>query len=333
MNIIGIESSCDETAVSIINDEQVLVSLISSQELHKEYGGVVPEFASREHMKNIDSLVAKAFDESGLTINDINGIAVTRGPGLMGALLVGLSYAKGLSFATQIPLIGVNHIEGHIIANFLNHPNLEYPFLCCLVSGGHTQIVHVKDFQNYEIMGKSIDDAAGEAFDKAARILGLGYPGGPIIDALAKSGNPKFFRFPRAQIKNRPNDFSFSGLKTSVLYLTKQEKPEWIKNNIHHICASYQEAIIDSLQKKTFKIQEEIQARRIVLAGGVAANSRLREIFQKKAAGRKVEIYFPSLAYCTDNAAMIAKTGMEMLKRNRTSSLDIKAIPNLRLID
>jgi len=333
MNIIGIESSCDETAVSIINDEKVFTSIISSQELHKEYGGVVPEFASREHMKNIDNLVIKAFEEANMTIDDMDGIAVTRGPGLMGALLVGLSYAKGLSFTSKKPLIGVNHIEGHIMANFLDHPELEFPFLCCLVSGGHTQIVYVKDFQEYEILGKSIDDAAGEAFDKAARILDLGYPGGPIIDRMAKEGDPKFHRFPRAQIKNRPNDLSFSGLKTSVLYLTRQSEKKWIEENINNICASYQEAIIDALQKKTFKILEEVDVNTIVLAGGVAANSRLREVFQQKARSRKVNIYFPSLAYCTDNAAMIAKAGMEMMKRNMTSKLDIKAIPNLRLID
>lgn len=333
MNILGLESSCDETAVSIINDNEVLVSLIASQELHKEYGGVVPEFASREHMKHIDKMVNSAFEKTEMTIDDIDGIAVTRGPGLMGALLVGLSYAKGLSFASNKPLIGVNHIEGHIMANFLDHPELKFPFLCLLVSGGHTQIAYVRNFQEYEILGKSVDDAAGEAFDKAARILNLGYPGGPIIDKMAKSGDPKFYRFPRAKVKNRPNDLSFSGLKTSVLYLTRQEKSEWIEENIHSICASYQEAIVDMLQKKVFTIIKDLDVNTIVLAGGVAANSRLRHVFQQKAASKKVNIYFPSLAYCTDNAAMIAKTGMEMLKRNMIATLDIPAIPNLRLID
>ncbi len=333
MNILGLESSCDETAVSIINDNEVLSSIISSQELHAEYGGVVPEFASREHMKHIDSLVNRAFDQAKMTISDIDGIAVTRGPGLMGALLVGLSYAKGLSFAANKPLIGVNHIEGHIMANFLDHKELDFPFLCLLVSGGHTQIVYVKDFQKYEILGKSVDDAAGEAFDKAARILNLGYPGGPIIDQMSKQGDPKFHNFPRARVKNRPNDLSFSGLKTSVLYLTRQSKDEWIEDNIHNICASYQEAIVDILQKKTFSILNNLEVNKIVLAGGVAANSRLRQVFQQKAKQNKVEIYFPSLEYCTDNAAMIAKTGMEMMKRNMISSLDIPAIPNLRLID
>ena len=333
MNIMGIESSCDETAISIINDEKVFASIISSQELHKEYGGVVPEFASREHMRNIDSLVNKAFDQAQMTINDIDGIAVTRGPGLMGALLVGLSYAKGLSFTTNIPLVGVNHIEGHIMANFLDHKELQFPFLCLLVSGGHTQIVYVKDFQDYEILGKSVDDAAGEAFDKAARILNLGYPGGPIIDKMAKTGDPKFHRFPRARIKKRPNDLSFSGLKTSVLYLTRQQSDDWVRENIHHICASYQEAIVDMLQKKAFQILKHLNVNTIVLAGGVAANSRLRQVFREKAEKQQTKIYFPSLEYCTDNAAMIAKTGLEMLKRNMISQLDIPAIPNLRLID
>ncbi len=333
MNILGIESSCDETAVSIINDDEVLTSLIASQELHADYGGVVPEFASREHMKNIDGLINKAFQDTHLSIDDMDGIAVTHGPGLMGALLVGLSYAKGLSFTTGKPLIGVNHIEGHIMANFLDHKELDFPFLCLLVSGGHTQIVYVKDFQDYEILGKSVDDAAGEAFDKAARILNLGYPGGPIIDEMAKKGDPKFYRFPRARIKNRPNDLSFSGLKTSVLYLTRQKEQGWIDDNINHICASYQEAIIDMLQQKAFTILKTRAVNKIVLAGGVAANSRLREVFSEKAKKQGAEIYFPSPVYCTDNAAMIAKTGMEMLKRNMISKPDISAIPNLRLID
>jgi N6-L-threonylcarbamoyladenine synthase len=333
MNILGLESSCDETAVSIINDEKVLVSLIASQELHKEYGGVVPEFASREHMKHIDKMVQNAFEIAGMTLKEMDGIAVTRGPGLMGALLVGLSYAKGLAFAAKKPLIGVNHIEGHIMANFLDHRELKFPFLCLLVSGGHTQIVYVRDFGDYEILGKSVDDAAGEAFDKAARILELGYPGGPIIDRMAKEGNPKFYPFPRAKVKNRPNDLSFSGLKTSVLYLTRREDPQWIKDNIHNICASYQEAIVDMLQKQVFKLLKKVDVNQVVLAGGVAANSRLRQVFQQKAKERKVDIYFPSLEYCTDNAAMIAKAGMEMMKRNLTADLNIPAIPNLRLID
>ncbi len=333
MNILGIESSCDETAVSIVNDNEVLASLIASQELHQEYGGVVPEFASREHMKKINILVAQTFSQTKLTMDNIDGIAVTRGPGLMGALLVGLSYAKGLSYATQKPLIGVNHIEGHMMANFLDHPELEFPFLCLLVSGGHTQVVHVKDFQEYEILGKSVDDAAGEAFDKAARILNLGYPGGPIIDKMAQKGDPKFHRFPRAQIKNRPNDLSFSGLKTSVLYLSRQEERTWVDTHINDICASYQEAIIDMLKKNVFKIFKTVDVNTIVLAGGVAANSRLRQVFNEKAKKYNAKIYFPSLEYCTDNAAMIAKTGLEMLKRNQVSPLDISAIPNLRLID
>ena len=333
MNILGLESSCDETAVAIINDEDVLTSLISSQELHREFGGVVPEFASREHMKHIDKMVKSAFLQVNLTLENIDGIAVTHGPGLMGALLVGLSYAKGLAFSSKKPLIGVNHIEGHIMANFLNHKDLQFPFLCLLVSGGHSQIVYVKDFHDYKILGKSVDDAAGEAFDKAARILGLGYPGGPIIDIMAKEGNPKFHKFPRARVKNRPNDLSFSGLKTSVLYLSIEKGQDWIQENIYGLCASYQEAIVDILQKKTFDILKIVDVNRIVLAGGVAANSRLRQVFQQKAKHKKVEIYFPSLKYCTDNAAMIAKTGMEMYKRGMVSKMNIPAIPNLRLID
>ncbi len=332
MNIFGIETSCDETSIAVLNDQKVLVNLISSQLQHQQYGGVVPEVASREHMRIIEDLCNEALDNADLTLADIDGIAVTRGPGLMGALLVGLSFAKGLSYSTGKPLLGVNHVEGHIMANFLDHPALQYPFLCLLVSGGHSQIVLVKDFHDYEILGRSIDDAAGEAFDKAARILGLGYPGGPMIDQLAQDGDPDFHEFPRAKIKSNPSSFSFSGLKTSLLYLVKRQGKEWSEIHKNDICASYQEAIVDVLIDKTIDLAVQKNIQRLVLAGGVAANSRLRERFKSEAARHDFDIYFPSLEYCTDNAAMIARTGLELFIRKKFASSNISAVPNLSLV-
>jgi len=332
VNLLGIESSCDETSIAILRDGDVLTNVISSQLFHQKYGGVVPEFASREHMRLVDVLTRQALNQTGILLSGIDGIAVTRGPGLMGALLVGLSYAKGLSYAAGKPLIAVNHIEGHIMANFLTYPKLTYPFLCLLVSGGHTQIVNVKDFGDYEIIGKGIDDAAGEAFDKAARILNLGYPGGPLIDKTAKNGDPKFYHFPRAKVKSDRFDFSFSGLKTSILYLAKQKGDEWVAEHLSDLCASYQEAIVDALKINTFGVIEETQSPKLVLAGGVAANSRLRQVFLEESDRRGIDIYFPALQYCTDNAAMIARTGLEMMKRGRFSDLDVSAVPNLSLI-
>lgn len=332
MILLGIETSCDETSVAILHDEEVLVNIISSQILHQKYGGVVPEFASREHMHLIDVLTRDALKQTNIDINKIDGIAATRGPGLMGALLVGLSYAKGLAYALKEPFLAVNHIEGHIIANLLTYPDLKYPFLCLLVSGGHTQIVHVRDFGDYEIVGRGIDDAAGEAFDKGARILKLGYPGGPLIDRIAKSGNPKFYHFPRAKVKRERFDFSFSGLKTSLLYLVNQKGNDWAAEHLSDLCASYQEAIIDVLKFNTFSVVEETQSSKLVLAGGVAANSQLRQIFSEEATKLGIEIYFPALQYCTDNAAMIARTGLEMLRHGQISDLKTSAIPNLSLV-
>ncbi len=331
MKILGIETSCDETSVAVLDDTTVLVNLISSQLIHQQYGGVVPEIASREHMRILENLVTEALNKSRIVLADIDGIAVTRGPGLMGALLVGLSFAKGLAYATGKPLLGVNHVEGHIMANFLDHPELEYPFLCLLVSGGHTQIVLVKDFHDYTILGRSIDDAAGEAFDKAARILNLGYPGGPIVDRLAQSGNPEFYHFPRANIKDNPTNFSFSGLKTALLYLVKQRGGAWAEKNINDLCASFQEAIVEVLVTNAFETAVQRKCRKLVLAGGVAANSRLRTRISEIAIQYGISVYFPSLEYCTDNAAMIARTGRELYIRQLFSSSSISAIPNLTL--
>ncbi|MFH1252574.1 MAG: tRNA (adenosine(37)-N6)-threonylcarbamoyltransferase complex transferase subunit TsaD [bacterium] len=331
MKILGIETSCDETSVAVLDDKTVLVNLVSSQLMHQQYGGVVPELASREHMRILDSLVTEALDKSQVELTDIDGIAVTRGPGLMGALLVGLSFAKGMAFATEKPLLGVNHVEGHIMANFLDHPELDYPFLCLLVSGGHTQIIFVKDFHDYTILGRSIDDAAGEAFDKAARILNLGYPGGPIVDRLARIGKPEFYHFPRANIKDNPTNFSFSGLKTALLYLVRQKGSEWAEKHKNDLCASYQEAIMDVLVTNTIETAIQRECRKLVLAGGVAANSRLRSRISEISMQYGISVYFPSLEYCTDNAAMISRTGRELYIRQLFSSSSISAVPNLTL--
>ena len=331
MLILGIETSCDETAVAILNDNEILANLVSSQLLHQQFGGVVPEFASREHMRLLDQMVKEAFVQTGLQPENLDGIAVTRGPGLMGALLVGLSFAKGLAYSLRKPLLGVNHIEGHIMANFLTCPDLKFPFLCLLVSGGHTQIIQVNDFGNYQILGRSVDDAAGEAFDKAARILELPYPGGPQIDQMAHRGDPNFYQFPRAKVRSEQYDFSFSGLKTAMLYLVRQRGQKWAQENLADLCAAYQEAIVDVLKINTFTAVENLHANKLVLAGGVAANSRLRQVFQEQADYYQIELIIPSLKYCTDNAAMIARAGQEMMSRNQISPFSISAVPNLTL--
>ncbi|MBN2602425.1 MAG: tRNA (adenosine(37)-N6)-threonylcarbamoyltransferase complex transferase subunit TsaD [Candidatus Marinimicrobia bacterium] len=331
MKILGIETSCDETSIAVLDDKSVLVNLVSSQSIHHQYGGVVPEVASREHMRILENLVTEALVKSGINLTDIDGVAVTRGPGLMGALLVGLSFAKGLAYATGKTLLAVNHVEGHIMANFLDHPELEYPFLCLLVSGGHSQIIMVNDFHDYTILGRSIDDAAGEAFDKAARILNLGYPGGPIVDRLAQTGNPEFVHFPRANIKDNPMNFSFSGLKTALLYLVRQKGGDWAEKHKNDLCASFQEAIVEVLVKNVIETAVRRECRQLVLAGGVAANSRLRTRISEIALQYGISVYFPSLEYCTDNAAMIARTGRELFIRQLFSSSSISAVPNLTL--
>lgn len=330
MYILGIETSCDETSLAILKDGKVVSNLVASQEFHKKFGGVVPEYASREHMRIIAQMFLKVITEAGLEQTKIDGVAVTYGPGLMGALLVGLHFAKGLAIALNKPFLAVNHIEGHILANFLEEKGLDYPFLCVLVSGGHTQIIYVRDFGKYKVFGRSVDDAAGEAFDKGARILGLGYPGGPEIDKRAKLGDPEFYYFPRAQVKNE-YDFSFSGLKTALLYYVRQKDQDFIQRHLNDLCASYQEAIIDVLKSRAFLVAERIGADCLVLAGGVAANSRLRTVFQEIANQKGIKLIIPPIKYCTDNAAMIARVGYEMLKRGITTPLTISAVPNLGL--
>jgi N6-L-threonylcarbamoyladenine synthase len=315
ITILGIESSCDETAASVVEDGFVLSNIIANQQVHKQYGGVVPELASRAHQQNIVPVVDRALNEAGKTLKDIKAVAFTRGPGLIGALLVGSSFSKGLSLALDIPLIDVNHLQAHIMSLFLKRKNEEkasppFPFLCLLVSGGHTQLVIMRSHLDFEIIGQTIDDAAGEAFDKCAKILGLGYPGGPLIDVYARNGNAKAFRFGKPKISG--HDFSFSGLKTSFLYFLRDQlktNPDFIEQNRNDLCASLQYAIIDILISKIILASEETNIKEVAIAGGVSANSGLREALIQHGKKYNWKIYIPEIQYTTDNAAMIALTG------------------------
>ncbi len=332
MIVLGVETSCDETSAAIIDDNSVLSSIVSSQEIHSQFGGVVPELASRAHVRLIVPVVEKAFKDAGISRQEIDGLAVTYGPGLVGALLVGVNYVKGLSLALDKPFIGVNHIEGHIYGNLLSQQEeVKFPIIFLIVSGGHTQIVLMRDHLNYTILGKTRDDAVGEAFDKGGKLLGLGYPGGPEIDRLAKDGDPEFHRFPRAVLKNDTYGFSYSGLKTSLLvYLNGIEEKEK-KEHLPDICASYQAAAVDVLVTKTIKAAKEYEAIQIGIAGGVAANSFLRTQLQQACSKNGFNLYLPDLVYCTDNAAMIARAGLEHLKRNIVSQQSLNAFPSLIL--
>lgn len=331
---LAIESSCDETAASILkNGREVLSNIISTQiDIHKKFGGVVPEVASRKHVENIDIVVQQAIDEAGIEMNDIDMIAVTYGPGLVGALLVGLSYAKAMAYALDVPLVGVNHIEGHLSANYIAHKELEPPFVTLIVSGGHTHLVEVKDYGEYEILGRTRDDASGEAFDKVARAMELGYPGGPIIDRLAKEGDPKAIEFPRAYIDDG-YDFSFSGIKSSVLnYLNaKRMKKEEIP--VADVAASFQDAVTDVLASKAVKAASEKGYKTVTLSGGVASNSGLREKIQKFGEDKGVDVKFPPPVLCTDNAAMIGCAGYYRYLKGRVDGMDLNAVPNLQITE
>ncbi|MGD9486774.1 MAG: tRNA (adenosine(37)-N6)-threonylcarbamoyltransferase complex transferase subunit TsaD [Calditrichaceae bacterium] len=331
MIVLGVETSCDETSAAVIEDNRVLSSVISSQEIHSQFGGVVPELASRAHVRLIVPIVEKAVAESGLPKDEIDGFSVTHGPGLVGALLVGVNFVKGLSLALKKPFVGVNHIEGHIYGNILSQKEVRFPIIFLIVSGGHTQIVLMKDHLRYEILGKTRDDAVGEAFDKGAKMLGLGYPGGPLIDQLAKNGDPQKVSFPRAFLKNTDFEFSYSGLKTSLLTYIEQNGVEYINANIHDICASYQAAAVEVLVKKTIKAAKIHNAKQIGIAGGVAANSLLRKWLGEESVKSGFDLYLPDLKYCTDNAAMIARAGLEYLKRNIHSDQTLNAYPALKL--
>ena len=331
--ILAIESSCDETAAAVVkNGREVLSNVISSQiALHTLYGGVVPEIASRKHIEKINQVIEEALAEAKVTLDDITAIAVTYGPGLVGALLVGVAEAKAISFAKGLPLVGVHHIEGHISANFIEHKDLKPPFACLVVSGGHTHLVVVKDYGVYDIIGKTRDDAAGEAFDKVARAIGLGYPGGPKIDKVAKEGNPCAIEFPRAHVENAPYDFSFSGVKSSVLnYLNSCEmKGEEIV--VADVAASFQKAVVDVLVEHSVRAAKELGMNKLAMAGGVASNSCLRAAMQEACEAEGIELYYPSPIFCTDNAAMIGAAAYYEYINGVRHDLDLNAVPNLRL--
>ena len=331
--LLAIESSCDETAASVVrNGREVLSNVIYSQiDLHTLYGGVVPEIASLKHIEKINQVIEQALKEAGMTLRQMDGIAVTYGPGLVGPLLVGVSAAKAISFATGIPLIGVHHIEGHISANFIENKELEPPFVCLVVSGGHSHLVIVKDYGEYEIIGRTRDDAAGEAFDKVARAIGLGYPGGPKIDKLSREGNPDAIHFPRAKVEDNPYDFSFSGLKSAVLNYLNSCEMKGIEVNRADVAASFQKAVIDVLVEHALEAVKEYGFDKFAIAGGVASNQSLRNAFEKECSKRKIQFYHPSPIFCTDNAAMIGVAGYYEFIKGIRSGLDLNAVPNLKL--
>ncbi|MHC2994328.1 MAG: tRNA (adenosine(37)-N6)-threonylcarbamoyltransferase complex transferase subunit TsaD [Candidatus Atribacteria bacterium] len=332
--ILGIETSCDETAAAIVEDGKNIISNIVASQIsfYQKYGGVVPEIASRKHIEYIIPVIDKALSTSGKKLNDLSGIAVTYGPGLIGSLLIGLSVAKAIAYAQNIPLIGVNHLEAHIYANFLEHKEIKPPLICLIVSGGHTSLLYIKNYGEYKLLGQTKDDAAGEVFDKIAKVLDLSYPGGPIIEKLAKEGDPSLIKFPRPLLNNKGYDFSFSGLKTAVIYYIKKLKEENKIVQVKDILASFQQAVIDVLVEKTIRAALEFKTKQIVLAGGVAANDLLRREIKERANLLNVKVFYPSLSLCTDNAAMVASAGYYKLKENKKSSLNLDAVSRLSLV-
>lgn len=331
--VLAIETSCDETAAAVVkNGRYVMSNIISTQiETHKKYGGVVPEIASRMHVQNINPIIQEALDVAKVTLDEIDVIGVTYGPGLVGALLVGVVEAKALAFVKNKPLVGVHHIEGHIAANYIEDPNLKPPFICLIVSGGHSDLVHVKDYGEYEILGRTRDDAAGEAFDKVARAIGLGYPGGPKIDKLSKEGDPKAIEFPRANIKDSPYDFSFSGVKSSVLNYINECNMKSIEINKADVAASFQEAVVDVLVANTIQLSKEKGIKTVALAGGVAANQRLRTRMQEACDEEGITLKYPAMDLCTDNAAMIGSAAYFEFLNGVRHSWNLNAVPGLKL--
>jgi N6-L-threonylcarbamoyladenine synthase len=336
MIVLGIETSCDETSAAVLADGELRSNIISSQFVHSKYGGIVPELASRAHQQLIVPVVDEALRVAGSTKNDLTGIAVTHGPGLMGSLLVGVSFAKSLAYGLGIPFIGVNHMHGHVYSNFIEPPRPVYPFLCLIVSGGHTQLVLVRKPLDHELLGETLDDAAGEAYDKVGKMLGLGFPGGPAIDRLASGGNPNFVKFPRSFLGDHGLDFSFSGIKTSVLY--------WLRDHagvtsvpgetIHHqfvpdLCASFQAAVVDVLVGKVLRAVNQTGIREVAIAGGVSANSELRRRMNELAATEGLNVYIPRFEFCTDNAAMIAMVGYLKLREGARSDYSLSPVANL----
>lgn len=333
ITILGIESSCDETAAAVVvNGRTVLSNEISSQiDIHTLYGGVVPEIASRKHVERVNQVIREALVRADRKLSDLDAIAVTYGPGLVGALLVGVSAAKAISFASGIPLIGVHHIEGHISANYIAAPELEPPFLCLVVSGGHTHLVIVRDYGQYEILGRTMDDAAGEAFDKVARAVGLGYPGGPKIDKAAREGNPDAIHFPRGKVSDSPYDFSFSGLKSAVLNYLNTEAMVGRTVNVPDVAASFQKSVVEVLVGHAMEAADRYHCDKFALAGGVASNSALRREAEKACRERGISFFCPPPVLCTDNAAMIGCAGYYDYLKGVRSGLDLNAVPNLAL--
>ncbi len=331
--ILGIESSCDETAAAVVRaGREVLSNVIYSQiDLHTVYGGVVPEIASRKHIEKINQVIKKALSDANVSLHDIDCIAVTYGPGLVGALLVGVAEAKAISLASGIPLVGVHHIEGHICANYLEHPDLEPPFVCLVASGGHSHLVHVKGYGEYEIIARTRDDAAGEAFDKVARAIGLGYPGGPKIDAAAKSGDPDSIVFPLGKVAGSPLDFSFSGLKSAVLNYLNGCRMKGEEINVNNVAASFQKAVVTVLTEHTVGAASQLGAGTVALAGGVASNTALRESIRNECEKKGMRFFVPSPVYCTDNAAMIAAAGYYEFAAGHRSGYDLNAVPGLEI--
>lgn len=331
--ILAIESSCDETAAAVVkNGREVLSNVIYSQiALHTEYGGVVPEIASRKHIEKINQVIEQALVDAGRQLEDMTAIAVTYGPGLVGALLVGVSAAKAISFASGIPLVGVHHIEGHISANFIENKSLEPPFICLVVSGGHSHLVVVRDYGEYEIIGRTRDDAAGEAFDKVARAIGLGYPGGPKIDKVSKEGNPEAIHFPRAKVGDAEYDFSFSGLKSAVLNYLNSCQMKGKEINVADVAASFQKAVVDVLVEHSMDAVRKYDYKKFAIAGGVASNSSLRQAFEEACRKEGIEFYHPSPIYCTDNAAMIGAAAYYEYQKGVRHGFDLNAVPNLKL--
>lgn len=333
VNILAIESSCDETAAAVVrNGREVRSNIISSQiDLHKLYGGVVPEIASRKHIEKINQVIEEALSEAGTTLDEIDAIGVTYGPGLVGALLVGVAEAKAIAWAKDIPLVGVHHIEGHISANYIEHPDLEPPFVCLVASGGHTHLVCVKEYGKYEILGRTRDDAAGEAYDKVARAIGLGYPGGPKIDRIAKEGNPDAIQFPKAKVNDAEYDFSFSGLKSAVLNYINGCKMKGETFDPADLAASFQKAVVEVLVGNSMRAAEKLGMKKIAIAGGVASNSALRVAMEEACEKRGMKFYRPSPIYCTDNAAMIGAAAYYEYLAGTRSGWDLNAVPNLKL--
>ena len=331
--ILAIESSCDETAAAVVkNGREVLSNVINTQiAIHTEYGGVVPEIASRKHIENINPVIRKALEDAGVTLDDIDAIGVTYGPGLVGALLVGVAEAKAIAFAKNKPLVGVHHIEGHISANYVENKELEPPFVALVVSGGHTHLVKVNDYGEYEIVGRTRDDAVGEAFDKVARAIGLGYPGGPKIDKLAKEGNPDAIEFPRAHVDDAPYDFSFSGIKSAVLNYINSANMQGKEINRADVAASFQKAVVDALVSRAVRLAKECGMHKLAIAGGVASNSALRAAIQEECTKNNISFYSPSPVLCTDNAAMIGAAAYYEYIKGVRHGYDLNAIPNLKL--